>query len=410
MKNFIKKCLGVAALTVALNFAQAGVQASDCFDDCNPCDDASICNPCDDLIDCGKKTQRLISFWIEGGVTRNQFGRRDFYDDGLVPGNAYVLQNAKQTELVVNQLWISGERKVSRRGFDIGGRMDFVFGTDAKYLQSDGFELKSRDAEGYNAFNNGDYGGAFAQAYGEIGYNRLNIKIGKMLSTLETEFDSVEAPHRNFYSWSYTHAVKPHTMTGIVADYKLSNRLTAFGGWTTGFDQSFYNEKDNAVVGGVKANLGKVHVLYSAALGRDKANENGKYEYIVQTLAASAKLSKKLTYNFDWTLRNDKVDGAYLGAYGINQELIYKLNAKWSVGARVEWMHVYDFPFAHSEELVNGDFTALTFGATWTPAKWLLVRPEIRYDSISGGELTPFGKEIDKRYQTSYGISAVAKF
>jgi len=344
-------------------------------------------------------------------VMTNEFGYTDSYEDGLEPGNTEWLQNVRQTAVQINQAWLFAERKVSGRGFGVGGRVDFVYGTDAKYLQSEGLEKKWRT--GYNPFQNGDYYGAFAQAYGEIGFNKLSVKVGKMLSTLETETDSVMAPHRNFYSWSYTHHYKPHTMTGIVGDYKVSDRITAFGGWVTGFDQSFYDDKDNAAVGGVKVKLGKVDLLYSLAVGQYDHDDAEKDKYFVQTLAASAKLSSRLTYNFDWTLRNDqngdgdRGDGidrfARQGGYGINQELIYKLRKNLSVGTRVEWIHGYA---GDAGDTAGFDATALTFGASWTPTKWLLVRPEVRYDKDD----EPIYAGGTKTYQTTYGISAVAKY
>ena len=90
--------------------------------------------------------------------------------------------------------------------------------------------------------------------------------------------------------------------------------------------------------------------------------------------------------------------------------MIYRINKKWAVGLRAEWMHTYDtFPWG---DHTSTNLYEYTVGVNWTPNQWLLIRPEVRYDKVYGDGFTPFNSQRpDPRDdQISGGFSAVVKF
>jgi len=126
---------------------------------------------------------------------------------------------------------------------------------------------------------------------------------------------------------------------------------------------------------------------------------------------ATAQLSKRLTYVFDWAYNQGRHydDGAFVGngtyAWGLNNELIYQLNKKWAFGTR--------FGVLHDDGLFGGnpntELYTVGVGANWTPNKWLTVKPEVRYDWTD----KPAGNWFNysrSTYQFSGGLSAVVKF
>lgn len=109
-------------------------------------------------------------------------------------------------------------------------------------------------------------------------------------------------------------------------------------------------------------------------------------DYFVQTFVVGYNY-KKFDYTFEWTVRNQKSGvGGRLEAYGINQELIYRINSRWSVGARAEWLHRY------TKSGLGHERYKFTLGANWKPVPWLTVRPEFRYERSDGTR--PFNKPV----------------
>ena len=71
--------------------------------------------------------------------------------------------------------------------------------------------------------------------------------------------------------------------------------------------------------------------------------------------------------------------------------------------------YVIDSSATNAAALVNGmELYTIGVGANWTPTKWLIVKPEVRYDWTKDHK-TAFNSGANS-YQTSGGVSAVVKF
>ena len=125
-----------------------------------------------------------LSGHVESGLYVNQYGQKNAYTGRALrnggvdanSGNTDLLLNVGQSDLQLSQGWIILEKKLSKRSsWDVGGRVDYVFGTDARYMQSSGLE---KDA-GHAYWGTGDYYSSIAQAYAEFGYGNLRKSLQK---------------------------------------------------------------------------------------------------------------------------------------------------------------------------------------------------------------------------------------
>lgn len=404
-KPMKKIVLGICGIFVALGLSQA-VQAGNF----SHCDSFTGCKSKESLWDVG--------LWGEGGLFANQYGQKNKYNAAgdLMPysGNTTLLGNVRQSDGQLNQLWVYGQKKLSKRGFDTGGRVDFGFGTDMLYLQAANLEYDYTDGD--DPWNTGDYYTAFPQLYGEIGYDNVSLKFGKFLSTFG--YESIMAPERFFYSMCHAYRHRPATQTGAVVIWDVNKNFSVFGGWTNGQDQFFENGDDNAFLGGFDWNPScRAKFGYSVMAGKETDDFWQRpfpvhCNYFTQSFYADLKLTERFNYVFEWTVNTSSQADNY-GVYGINNELFYKLNCRWTLGARVEWLHTYRNAGLTESPSREDDIFAVTLGLNWKPTRWLTFKPEIRYDVCDQG--TPFNRsksnDLDmKKDQLSGGVSMVVHF
>ena len=437
MRKIYFGCLGAAVVTLALQFAPAKVHAG-LFSDCTPCEQLA-CEPCD-AVECdpcapnGCAPVRAGGWFLHGhmeaGFFANAHGAKSTYEYPGYPlvghanlgrgadgwsGNTDRLLNTRLTGGQVNQVYLSmGKAVDGRRGLDLGGKVDFTWGSDAYLTQARGLEWGAGHGGGTTEgrWGTGDYFASFAQAYAEVAYGKWNVIAGKYAAPFGSSH--YDGSHNFFYSWASTATIAPHVGGGAYATYKVNDRLSVTGGWVMP-EEIGESSENNAVLGGFDwtptRNL-KIH--YAFAAGKNtyahRAHPLGdKDEYFVQSLTANAQLSKRLEYVFDWTYLQNRGKTAgniahSVYTYGINNELIYRLNKKWAFGTRFGMLN---------NDLC--DWYTVGIGANWTPNKWLIVKPEVRYDWTDNPSTCVFNLADDNAtlrstYQLSGGMSAVVKF
>jgi hypothetical protein len=333
--------------------------------------------------------------WLDQGVTLNSLSPRDRW-------NGPVDLDDRSNDYELNQLWLGFERKVNTedRDFDIGGRIDLMYGSDWRYGDCPGLE-QSFDAQ------NQLYGLVLPQFYAEVGWHDLTVKLGHYAASMGYEL--VGAPANFFYSHSYAMSYSEIILaTGMEGVYKLSPNWDLIGGWNFG-NQSF-DDVGGCVdfLGGFKwhSTDNKTGVSFEMSTGPDGADRNNLCLYDV---VFRRELTDKLLYvaqpNLGTEQDADPRTGGYGKWYGLDQYLIYKIDSKLSVGSRVEWFR--DEEGARVEGIGNlnygwdgqpgfrGTFTETTFGLNWRAASNLVIRPEARWDFYSGTRNTdeqyPFG-------------------
>ena len=145
-------------------------------------------------------------------------------------GRVFDIRNDRP---IVNQVDLNFERTVdlTSHQFDVGGRVELLYGTDADFIHSNGL-LSDQDF-----FHGPEYQFDIPQAYIDVAVpvgNGLRIRLGKFLF-----FKQIDPNASVFYSHSFSFgAAFPFTLTGITAYYPISDQLGIEGGISRGWDQS----------------------------------------------------------------------------------------------------------------------------------------------------------------------------
>ena len=325
--------------------------------------------------------------WIEQGISAVATSPTDGY-------NGVVTFNDRDGEYQLNQLWFYLEREVDNGGYgwDIGGRVDFVYGTDARFTQAaDGLEANWNQTERF-------YQAALPQFYLDIAYNDWLIKMGHFYTFLG--YEVVPAPYNFFYSHSYTmQYAEPFTHTGMLFTRKLGDQWSVTAGIHRGIDQFDDTDGWDTVNFLFGANWNSYDERLSLAFGLN-ASEQSEFQgpdFVPGNVTDYSLVGTvKVTDNLTWVIQHDYIQKILYETagtnqaegYGLNQYLLYEINPCWAAGVRFEWFRDDDGAFVrglgdHNAAAAGGfagDFYEITLGVNWTPRSNVIVRPEIRWD------------------------------
>ncbi len=230
----------------------------------------------------------------------------------------------------LQQSWLFAEKAIDAScGLDIGGRVDFIYGTDAQYLQATGNFDEDFDNDWDNGFF---YGSALPQLYMAVGYGDVSVKMGRML--LNFGYESAMAPN-NFFSG-----------VGLELTERLGVQYNVVGGRLL----------NNSVEPG--AFKGAIHSIVAAY------DIRCDLQYVMEATLA------------DYEAGNDPRD--YGPTAGISNYFIKKMNDCNSVGLRYEWL---------GQEFEGTKFNSheLTLGWNHRRSANLIIRPEVRWDWFTEG-------------------------
>ena len=310
--------------------------------------------------------------------------------------------NTYPDNLQLQQAWLYAEKALDTScGFDIGGRVDYLYGTDGPNTQAFGTQT------GWdNSWDNGgQYGSALPQLYVEAGYGDLSVKAGHFYTVIGWEV--VPATGNFFYSHAYTfNNSEPFTHTGALATYNASDDVTVWAGYTLGWDSGFDDNGDSWLGGvslGVTDNLTLIYASTAGRFGEARNDGAGERGYM-QSIVADYAVTDSLQYIFqtDW-LDTEGADGSnFRDTYGINQYLIKTINDCWAVGTRFEW-----WAPKNGDASSRSDVFDLTFGVNYRPHANVVIRPEIRWDWDSDRVA---GLQNDAASQTTFGIDSIVTF
>lgn len=402
-----------------------------------------------------KRSGLDVGGWINGGATYNANNPADGF-------NGAVTFADRANRFQLNQLNLFIERSVGSdsKHWSVGGRFDFMFGTDAIYTQAFGISAFDENTGEPSDRGNWDlnicckstrtYGIALPQAYLEthvpVG-NGLNIKAGHFYTPLG--YESVPAPDNFFYTRAYIlNSGEPFTHTGFLGTYTINRNWTvrgaattgsATGGWDGGFDKQLDNwgglahllwdsddKKTSMSLGGTygQTAVGEPWMMYSVVLQR----------------WLTPKLHAVLQHTNGWAANINLPEGVGNAAWhSINSHLTYDLLQNLSIGIRAERFHdrngwrvfsPYRILSAMNNKGVSyagnvpfisapADYYAVTVGMNWKPAmRWnkgwrpvrnLLIRKNIRYDRADGIDMA-FRPFDGKKDQFLFSLDAVIPF
>ncbi len=344
----------------------------------------------------------------------------------------------RSNDYQLNQQWVYVERATDTTydSFDIGGRIDFNYGTNYRWQTSAGLE----DRWVVNV-TNAFYGIAMPQAYIETAYETLKVKWGHFISPIG--YSTIDTTQNFFFTIPYTLQYgEPFTHWGALATWAVNEELTLGSGITRGwnnFNGAGTGSQGIGWVGtaswvfGNDASLAWVGMVSNEFDNQPGFSPQYSTRY-VQSLVFSLPLADRWNYvaQTDFGTQSEAYDASGTRAigtarwYGINQYLFFAQNQYVTWGANFEWFRDEGgfrvgalLPTAtDSTSLVRGlptnrfgyigNFFQFTFGPKFTPCDCLFIRPNARFDWFNGtaanpGHLQPFNDGKDK-WQCLLGV------
>ncbi len=359
----------------------------------------------------------MMGGWLQQGITLNAQVPRDRF-------NGPVATNDRHAEWQMNQAWLYFVKPIDNGGdgWDLGGRLDVIYGSDARFGVNWGLE---------NRINGEDqpYGLVIPQMYAEVAYNDLSVKLGHFAGILS--YEQVPAVANFFYSHSYAMGMtEPLLVTGALANYNLTDQWSVQAGFHRGWMMWEDLNNDVDFMGGVKwVSMDKgTSISYSVSIGPQDPVV-GNQDRFASSLLIQHALSEKLQYvmqhNLGFENNGDPRSNEDAEWYGLNQYLFYTLNEKWRAGFRFEWLRDDDGLFYGAGNVpgngrawsggpgFSGDWFELSWGLNYRPCPNMVVRPELRYDWYNGtrdvkGDL-PFD-DGNRSYQFTIGADMIITF
>jgi hypothetical protein len=364
--------------------------------------------------------------WIEGGITGNPDSPIDNHNFGH-------LFTDRANEPMLNQAVITGERTLdpNATGFDWGLKIQFMYGSDSRYIHSVGMmDLTTDDRI------QPDFPEVYANFHLPIiTAGGLDLKIGKFV-TLEGA-ETIDPRANVFYSHSYIFNFGiPFNNTGLQSVLHVNKYLDVYAGLNRGVNTSIQDNNGSvAFEGGIGLNLldGNLSMLAITHAGPEDPHNNHDYRYL-NDITTTWKITKAFTSITDVNLAYEESVNAWGG--GVAQYFTYSLNDWLILGVRGEiWRDEKGFfvgefrannDFLHLERgditapdpstYTGGDTTYLevTLGVTIKPPvpkplAGLLIRPEVRYDRALTDSTLPFD-QLTSRDQWTLGLDVVLEF
>ena len=336
--------------------------------------------------------------WATPGFTYNPSNPSD-------RSNGPVQFNNRANELQLYQLGLFLEKPLHRgvQNWQLGGRFEFILGTDAPNLQATGHW----DANLINENNLRFYDVALPQAYVEIYApfgNGISTKIGHFYSIIG--YESVPSPPNFFVSHSYSMKSSPFTMSGLLTSYQVNDTLTVQAGAVTGPDNLDQHAGAWSFTGGFSLENQAHSRGFTFALldGNVDDTQSSHLTYYYSVLHQDLTSQLHVVLEHDLGQQQNALPGQNAEWYSLVQYLTYDVNPEWSAGLRTEWFHDDD---GTRFSVDPGSYYDISAAANWKPSGWLTIRPELRYDWAVGPK--PFDNAT-RNNQLLLTIDAVLRF
>jgi hypothetical protein len=293
---------------------------------------------------------------------------------------------------LLDQADLTIERAIdASKGFDVGFKVEGIFGVDAFYTHSNGILDQ----------NNKEIppGGGESQLDLEQAYVTVGIPIGGgltlMLGKFATPFgnETINPTTNNLYTHSYIFTFGiPFTQTGILGTYNVTNNFSVSAGVTRGFNQSTLDNNDVPdFLGGAALTLGNLKITGNLAIGAEQTDDNKDYT-ILPEIIISDKFSDQLTLAADLLYGDTAHFNQWAGAAGY---LEYTFNKILALNVRGEvYYDGHGFTTgAIFDGIDNVTYFEGTLGVALTPLpdnQWfssLTIRPEVRVDTADHAAL-----------------------
>ncbi len=280
-----------------------------------------------------------------------------------------ILVNNRREEWNLHQAWLYAGKAASQDGgdWDFGYQADLLYGIDAQDLQAFGNGPTGAPSGWDNGWDNGSFGWALPQLYVEFANVDWNVKVGKFFSPYG--YEVIGATGNFFYSHSFTmFNSEPFTMSGVLAEKKVSDRKSYVFGVTAGWDTAFENNEGggNIIFGTRERLTDDISLAVTNSWGDAGTRGSGSL--------TSAVTEVTLTDSIDYVLQADFLNLGTNQEFGIVHYMFKEINPCLSLGARLEWWKSDQF-FTSTRSTYG-----YTVGANYRRNANLTLRPELRFD------------------------------
>lgn len=378
------------------------------------------------------KTLDETRFSVGGYASASATYYADPGDSKEQVGRGFDLENQDPT---INQVGLFVDRAVdtTKAEFDIGGRMEWIWGGDARFIHSTGLF----DYYGSSPDEQFDLVQAYVDVVLPFAGKGLNVRTGKFVTPAGVE--TINPATTPLYSRGLLfNYLLPYTHTGIFGTYSCSENWVTGLGVIRGWDDALEDKNANGV--SVLATSvysfadAKTSLATTFIAGPEFAGSNGDYRYLLDNVLRH-KWSDQWTFavQADILVESDQ-DGAVGGnsdygvAGGLGGWASYMYSQYVTVNARLEYLYdgsgfrvsppSFGVDDAGDSVIVGGQGNNLystALGLTITPFPTdeiganLKIRPEVRYDYAQNGIFSP-SAEGGQNNQLSFAIEAYFTF
>jgi hypothetical protein len=356
-----------------------------------------------------EKTGLNVYGYIEGGYTAS-FSNPP---GNVLTGRVFELNDNE--EILLNQIDLTVEKTVDAAAaakdgkFQLGGRMEWIYGNDPRYIHSNGMNFYGSSAPQLSPDNQFDLTQAYVDVALPIG-NGLVIRTGKFVTLLG--YETINPTTNPFYSHTYSFGYAiPFTQTGVLGIYNINEKFTVTGGITRGWDQSLV-DNNSAIdfLGQLKWVVNeKLTSYFNVSVGPQTPDQPGLYTTLIENVLVYA-VNDNLSLGSDALFAygsGQAPNGDTAQWYGVALYTGYKFNDMFTANLRGEW-----FADPQGARTLGGNEYEFTAGLAIHPmpsnkyGQNLVVRPEIRYD-YSDNSIFDAGTQFD---QWTVGIDAYYTF
>jgi hypothetical protein len=312
-------------------------------------------------------------------------------------------------------LYIERTLKVGGSGLDFGGRIEWIWGGDARGIHANGVF----DHYGFPIFPGspatGD--GPDEQFDPVQFYITTNLPIGNGITSTSGKFvtpfgfETINPTTNPLFSHSYLFGFAiPFTHFGTKYEYSFDKSLKVMLGYSRGWDQAFEdNNESYNFMGQVTYTTDKFDLIVGGLTGPEQLDDNSDYRTVLDgTLVYRASDQLQLVLNGDFGWEADAAsDGGHAQWCGIAGYGIYKVSEQFTLVGRAEYFADND-----GARALGTNVYEVTVGLNITPMpsdeylKGLKFRPELRWDH-AGDDIFNDGND-DNQY--TFGVDAIYAF
>lgn len=336
--------------------------------------------------------------WLTPGFTFNPSNPSD-------RSNGPVQFNNRANELQLYQLGLFVEKPLRRemQFWQVGGRFEFMFGTDTPNYQATGNWDSNLISKNDLRFYDIALPQAYIEIYTPLG-NGISTKIGHFYSIIG--YESVPSPPNFFVSHSYSMKSSPFTFSGVLTSYQVNNIFSVQAGAVTGPDNLNQHAGAWSFTGGFNLENQQHSRGFTFAILDGNVDDTLPSHLTYYSSVLHQNITEKLHFvlEHDFGSQQNAKTNQNAKWYSLVHYLTFDFNPKWSVGLRAEWFRDENGVRFTTEA---GSYYDISIAANWKPKSWLTIRPELRNDWATGTQ--PFDNQT-RSNQLLLAIDAVLWF